>query len=168
MRFLTRAEYPLVALVLFSLAGKAALNRQDEDHTILEPPFVLAVQRELSQAGFTSNVEQWPTGVAIQAQGGACRIWVRESTPHGTMRNVYDELAKPLGKLRFVYREAISEDPPKLDPMLRFFFNREMARLGVKVSRSPIYAVASSSACDIHSIQWPVTIGRPPDLPPRA
>ncbi len=159
MRFLTRAEYPLVALVLLSLAGKAAVNREDQNPAILEHTFALAVQRQLSQAGFTTNVERWPTGVTIQAQEGACRMWVRESSPHGTMRNIYDELAKPLGPLRFIYRGATFEEPPKLDPMLRFFFNREMARLGIKTSRSPIYAVASSSVCDLHSIQWPVTVG---------
>jgi len=159
MKFLTTAEYTLVALVLLSLAGKVAVNRQEQDQAILGHTFASAVVQQLSQAGFTTKVQQWPTGVAVQAQRGACRMWVRESSPHGTMRNIYDELAKPLGPLRFIYRGASFKEPPKLNPMLRFFFNREMARVGIATSRSPIYAVASSAACNISSIRWPMAIG---------
>ncbi len=159
MRFLTKAEYPLVVLVLLSLAGKVASNRQDQKNDAFEQNFATSVVRQLSEAGFTTTVEQWPTGVALQAQRDACRMWVRENNPHGTMRNIYDELAKPVGPLLYIYRGASFQKPPKLDPMLRFFFNREMAHLGIATSRFPVYAVALSAACDISSIAWPVELG---------
>lgn len=159
MKFSRAAEFTLVLLVLLSLAGKLAVNRRDQDVKIVEGAFASAVEQQLSQAGFTTKVERWPTGVAVQAHRAACRLWVRDNTPHGTMRNIYENLAKAVGPLRYVYRGTIYEKPPQVDPMLRFLVGREMARVGIATARYPVYAVASSAACDISSLQWPVAIG---------
>lgn len=154
MKSFTAADYGLAALVLLSLAGKLATNQQDQDPRILERAFASTVVRQLSKAGFTSKIEEWPTGVAVQAQRGACLMWVREDSPHGTMRNVYDELARPVGSLHYIYRGVVYKEPPKLEPLMRFFIHREIARVAIVTSRSPIYAVASSTACNLRSIQW--------------
>lgn len=159
MKFLTTAEYGLVALLLLSLAGKLATNRQDRDSRTFERTLASAVVQEFSRARFTTKVEEWPSGVAVHAERGACRMWVRESSPHGTMRNVHEELATSVGSLRYIYRGESFKEPPTLDPMLWFFFDREMARLGITVSRYPLYAVASSKACDPSLVRWPVAIG---------
>lgn len=158
MRSLSAAEYPFVALVLLSLTGKVATNTADEPLVSAERTFASAVVRQLSRSGFATTVEHWPTGVVVHAQHGACRMWVRDYSPHGTMRNVHEELANPIGPLRFVYKGAASEEPPKVGPLLRFFLQREMLRLGVSTPKYPIYAVASSPTCDHLSFRLPASI----------
>lgn len=158
MRYLSAAEYALIALVLLSLAGKVATNTTEQATASAGPTFESAVVRQLSQSRFNTTVEHWPTGVVVHARRGACQMWVRNYGPHGTMRNVYEALAEPLGSLRYIYKGATSKDPPKLDPLLRYFFHREMLRLGVRIPNYPIYAVAASAACDRSAITWPISI----------
>ncbi len=158
MRSLSGVEYPLIALVLLSLAGKVATNTADQSPASAERTFASAVVQQLSKSGLTTAVEQWPTGVVVHARRGACQMWGRDYSPHGTMRNVYEELAEPVGSLRYIYKGETLDVPPKLDPMLRFFFRREMLRLGVTTAKYPIYAVASSAACNGSLITWPDTI----------
>lgn len=158
MRSLSAAEYSLIALVLLSVAAKVATNTTEQSTASARSTFESAVVRQLSQSRFKTTVENWPTGVVVHARRGACQLWVRDYGPHGTMRNVYEELAEPVGSLRYIYKGAISREPPKLEPLLRYFFHREMVRLGVSTARYPIYAVASSTACDVSAISWPVSI----------
>jgi hypothetical protein len=149
----------LIGLLLLSIAGKVATNTEDQPAVIAERTFASSVVQKLSERGFRTVVKHWPTGVVVHARREKCRLWVRDYTPHGTMRNVYEELAAPLGSIRYTYMGRTAKEPPKLDPLLRFFFHREMLRLGVSAPRYPIYAVASSAGCRIWSFEWPVSIG---------
>lgn len=158
MRSLSVAEYSLFAVVLLSLAGKVVTNTADQPTPIAERTFASAVVQQASKRGFSTRVEHWPSGVVVHARRGACQMWVRDYSPHGTHRNVYEALAEPLGSLRYIYKGEISEDPPKLEPLLRYFFRREVLRLGVKTPKYPIYAVASSASCDKSAITWPASI----------
>lgn len=155
---LSAAEYPLIALVLLSIAGKVVTNTADPPTGSAERTFASAVVQQLSEREFRTRVEHWPTGVVVHARRGACQMWVRDYRPHGTYRNVYEELAEPLGPLRYTYKGVTSGDPPKVDPLLRFFFHRELLRLGVQAPRYPIYAVASSAACDRSAATLPASI----------
>lgn len=159
MRSLSAAEYSLVALVLLSVAGKVATNTADASAETAERSFASAVVSQLSHAGFDTAVEHWPTGVVVHARRGACEMWVRDYGPHGTFRNVYEDMAEPVGSLRYVYNGATFQNPPKLEPLLRYFFRREMLRLGVPARKYPIYAVASSAACAGSPIAFAASIG---------
>lgn len=158
MRYLGAAEYPFIALLLLSLAGKVVTNTGDQPAPIAERIFASAVVQQASERGFSTRVEYWPSGVVVHARRGDCQMWVRDYSPHGTYRNTYEALAEPLGSLRYIYKDEISEDPPKLDPLLRYFFRREMLRLGVHTPKYPIYAVAWTASCDRSGITWPASI----------
>jgi hypothetical protein len=81
-------------------------------------------------------------------------MWARVYEPYGTSLSYYQEQAAEVGPLTFVYRNQQYSRAPKLEPLLRFYVSRELARARLRASRWPIVAVAASSGCDLNAIAW--------------
>jgi len=152
---LLKTEAVFGALLVLSLGGKIVLNGSDESLIDDGPKFALAVATTLNEQGFDTKATFWPTGPQVEARRGDCFMWVRDYTPHGTMKNILMVLAEPVGKLRYSYRGEIADEPPKVLPLIRFFLRREVARLGTVAPRYPIYAVAENAACSLERTRLP-------------
>ena len=150
-----KTEAVFGGLLVLSLGGKIVLNVSDESLIEDGPKFALAVARSLNEQGFETRVTVWPSGPQVEARRGNCFMWVRDYSPHGTMKNIVMELAEPVGELRYTYKGTIGEEPPKVLPLIRFFVRREAARIGILTPRYPIYAVAVNAACSLQQTRLP-------------
>ena len=155
MKSLLKIEAVFGLLLVLSLGGKIVVNGSDGSLVDDGPKFALAVSQTLNEQGFDTKANFWPTGPEVEARREGCFMWVRDYTPHGTMKNIVIALAQPVGKLRYSYLGKISKDPPKIVPLIRFFGRREVARLGKVGPRYPIYALAVNSACPLEQIRLP-------------
>lgn len=150
MRF--SASLAFAALLLVSLGAKAALTMPAAEPDPLR--FADEADAMLRARGFATRFERRTFGVVVEGRRGGCRLAVGDYTPYGTFAERFDQLALPIGPLRFVYRGAVHAKAPKLVPLLDFYMSRELRRVGVRALRHPIAAVAASPACDLASFDW--------------
>ncbi len=152
MKYPLAASLTAAALLALTLSPKlvAAETPQRRDNKV----FVRDITRLLADAGFQTRSERRPLGVAVFGTRPGCAIMIRESVPHGTYLNVLEQLARPYGRLRFIYRGRISETAPKALPLLDFYIFRELGRIGIRIPRAPILAVAAKPDCDVGGIPW--------------
>ncbi len=140
------------ALAVVSL-GLKSINL-GADPRVDKPRFTAALATHLRPAGFAVRLEGMDGSPRLIAARGECRVKAREYPPHGTQRDALVELGRAIGPTRYVYRGEWSETPPKLRPLLAFYVTRELARVGLDVSRRPIVAVAIAPACPPLSASW--------------
>jgi hypothetical protein len=125
-----------------------------------EPPLgddilVSRVERALGAVGLSVRIQpDPPLGKIVFGNGPRCRMWARNFEPYGNSLSYFQEQATGVGPLKFVYNNQVYSRAPKLEPLLRFYVSRELARAGLAAYRRPIIAVAASPACDLQAISW--------------
>jgi hypothetical protein len=146
------ASLAFVALLLVSLGAKAAVNAPAGEADSRR--FASEAAAMLNAGGFATSFKQRTFGILVEGRRGGCRLAVGDYTPYGTFADRFDQLAAPIGPLRFVYRGAVHAQAPKLVPLLDYYRFRELRRVGLPARRHPIAAVAASPACADVPIDW--------------
>jgi hypothetical protein len=146
------ASLAFAALLLVSLGAKAALTAPAEYPDSRR--FANEAAAMLRARGFATLSSRRTFGILVEGRRGSCRLRVADYTPYGTYADRFDELAGPVGPLRFVYRGAVQARAPKLVPLLDYYRFRELRRVGLPALRHPIAAVAASPGCDLASFDW--------------
>jgi hypothetical protein len=140
----------LFAIVLaLGLGGKIASNRP-----VPEPdlgPFRAAGERLLRAQGFT--VWKDPAG-PLRGRRGECRVLLGDYSPYGTFADLYAEMAEPVGPIQYVFRGSVYARPPKLRPLIEFYLERELRRVGYGPPRHPVAAVAVTPGCALDAGRW--------------
>jgi len=148
----------LAALLAVSLGGKLAVSTG-----VYRPSTEAAAantaantQRMLSAAGFDARIIETYRSprVFVDARRGSCHIIAGDYPPNGIFRDVYRDLAAPVGKLRFVYRGQLHEQESKLLGLFDYYVWSELRRIGVKTKRRPAIAVAASEDCVLQDLPW--------------
>lgn len=153
MIFVGRVQALLASALAISLTGKAASNQTvlSVNHTVVAS----RLESVLRTVGMEpSGRSPLAGGLAVSAKGAGCEVWAVEYSPYGTMADVIASEAQPVGSLRYVYHGRVYDQPPGLEPLLRFYWWRELKRIGIDAPRSPIIAVASSASCDLSAVPW--------------
>lgn len=146
------ASAAFAALLLVSLGAKAVLTAPAAEPDSRR--FAGEAAAMLRARGFATHFEKRTFGVLVEGRRGDCRLAVGDYTPYGTFADRFDQLARPIGPLRFVYRGASHAQAPKLVPLLDFYMSRELRRVGLATLRHPIAAVAASPGCDLNVVDW--------------
>ena len=154
MKSFARLELALAAALVVSLGGKlaAASRTSDPDpHTA-----AASAERMLTSAGFDARIVETSRSprVFVEARRGQCRMIAGEYPPHSTFRDVYLDLAAPIGPLRFAHRGRLLDREPKVLGLWDFYRWRELRRIGVAAPRNAIIAVAASSGCHAETLPW--------------
>jgi hypothetical protein len=150
VRFSASAVF--AALLLVSLGAKAALTAP-----AAEPDprrFAGEAAAMIRARGFAPRFDRHTFGILVEGRRGGCRLVIGDYTPYGTFADRFDQLAGPIGPLRFVYRGAFHTQAPKVVPLLDFYRVRELRRVGLPALRHPIAAVAASPGCDLAPFDW--------------
>lgn len=135
-----------------SLAGKLLSNRGVPEPDLGQfQETALAVLRAQGYQAWARTSER---GLVVRGRKRGCTIMLADYSPYGTFADVFQEMAAPIGPLKFIYDGALYTYPPKVFPLGRFYIERELHRVGIATSRSPIVAVAASPACDISRLDW--------------
>ena len=154
MKYFGAPNLLLAALLIVSIASKAAFaGPEPEDRA--EDSAATAAEM-LHAAGFETRLVRLvrsPRIVTVAERPG-CRIVAGFYPPHSTFRDVWQNLASPVGRLRFAWRGRLYEDEPKLGSLFDFYRWRELRRIGVPADRSPVIAVASSPGCPADILPW--------------
>jgi hypothetical protein len=113
-----------------------------------------AVAAFLLQHGYESRVEKRFDSFFIHANAGKCRMVIRKAVPQGWDRSSIELLAKPVGRLTYVFDGAVHAHQPFLAPMLDEYWMRVRFKLGLSPNRHPVLAVAASDDCAVDAIPW--------------
>lgn len=132
-----------VGLLALTLAIKVvALGRPEPQEDIAG--YLVAVSADLRADGFEATID--PRQFVV-AERGACRMKVRDMQPMGVLRTTYERLGADFGPSRYAWRGAWRDPPPKYGPLLHYYIQRELARIGVTIPRPSITSVAAGPAC---------------------
>ena len=104
--------------------------------------------------GFESRLEKRFGSVFIHAIAGKCRMLISEAVPQGWNRSSIELLAKPLGRLNYVFNGAVHAQQPFLVPMLDEYWMRVRIKMGLSPNRHPVLAVAASDDCAVNALPW--------------
>lgn len=113
-----------------------------------------AVVPFLLEHGFESHLEKNSDGVLVHATAGKCRMLISEATPQGWDRNQNELLAKPVGRLSYIFDGAIQPYEPFLAPVLYSWWRQVRIKLGLSPNYHPVFAVAASEECAIDTLPW--------------
>jgi hypothetical protein len=135
-----------------SLAGKLLANRPAPvpDQGL----FNAEAARLLRQSGFDVSPEPHKFAILLRARRPGCDLLVGDYAPYGTFGEAFRQLAAPVGPLRFAWRGISYDRAPKLRPLLEYYGQRELRRVGLPAVRTPIVAYAASPGCDLSRISW--------------
>lgn len=133
----------LGVLLLLGVGAKLLTNLPAPELSIA--PFRQEGARLLRAKGYTVWVD--PAG-PLHGRKGTCRVLLGDYSPYGTFADLYREMAGPIGPLHFAYRGARYVRAPKVRPLIEFYVERELRRLGRRVRRHPIAAFAATPGCD--------------------
>ncbi|MDB5691384.1 MAG: hypothetical protein JWO81_447 [Alphaproteobacteria bacterium] len=139
-------------LLAASLAGKLLAERRapEPDRSL----FYAEAAGLLRQNGFDVSPEPHRFEILLRARSPGCTLLVGDYTPYGTFAEAFRQLAAPVGPLRFAWRGRSYERAPKLRPLLEYYGQRELRRIGLATARTPIVAFAASPGCDLSRISW--------------
>jgi hypothetical protein len=113
-----------------------------------------AVASFLVQHGFESRVEKRFGQVFVHANSGKCRMLLTEAVPQNS--GTVELLAKPVGRLSYVFDGAVYEHEPSPASVL---IGEYWTRVSIKMGLSPnhhrrVLAVAASNDCAIDALPW--------------
>ena len=133
-------------VLVLSLAIKLAV----QDVAIGENPAsaVEAIANALRLDGFVVSATSSAPPV-VKAARGNCTLIARVLDPHGTFRDT--ALSKfPRGwPVTYVWRGSWRQSLPRLGPLIEYYVQREMARIGIAASRAPVIMVARQPGCTL-------------------
>lgn len=140
------------AVLGLSLAGKILSNRPAPapDNQV----FANRLAALLGRHGYKVAREPFENSSSVRAFNGACRIWATESNAHRTFEEVIRRRGRLVGPIRYIFEGKVYESQPRAQPLLSFYWWRELRRIGVDAPRRPVVAVAASDGCDITAIDW--------------
>jgi hypothetical protein len=108
----------------------------------------------LRDSGFRVREEQHGFLRLVRAERPGCMLLAGDYDPHGTFDQAFRQFAVPIGPLRFAYRGRAAEAAPKLRPLLEYYYERELRRIGVPAGRAPIVAFAATPGCRAADLPW--------------
>lgn len=151
MKFSRVSAFFLLFLVV-SLALKIGIDPEpgDVSHARVEHELIAM----LEQQGYRVSVEQRSWSPLVRGSKPGCNILIAMRDPDGATKDRIADLARPVGPLHYVYRGAITAEPPSLDPMIRGRIVRQIRQFGIRMGRSPVLAVAASPTCDLKQLLW--------------
>jgi hypothetical protein len=136
-------------LLLLGVGAKLLTNRPAPELSLA--PFRQEGARLLRAKGYRVRVD--PAGPLRGSKSG-CRVLLGDYSPYGTFADLYREMARPIGPLHFAYRGERYAEAPKLRPLIELYVEREFRRLGWRVRRHPIAAVAATPGCGVDEDGW--------------
>jgi hypothetical protein len=150
---LSPAELSFALLLAASLSGKllasgAAQPGPDQGSLNLRTADLLRA------GGFTVTAEPHKFETLLRAERRGCRLLAGAYDPRGTFAEAFRQLAAPVGPLRFAYRGESYDRPPKLRPLLEYYSQRELRRIGLAPALTPIVAYAATPGCEVGAIAW--------------
>ena len=113
-----------------------------------------AVAAFLLHHGFESHIEKRFGSVFIHANAGKCRMLISKAVPQGWDQSSIELLAKPVGRLTYVFDGAVHAHQPFLAPMLDEYWTRVRIKMGQSPNRHPVLAVAASDDCALNTLPW--------------
>jgi hypothetical protein len=113
-----------------------------------------AIASFLLQQGFESRLEKRFGQVLVYANAGKCRMLISEAAPQGWNNSSIELLAKPVGRLHYVFDGAVQERESFLAPVVDEYWTRVRLKMGLSHSRHPMLAVAASDDCGVDSLPW--------------
>jgi hypothetical protein len=113
-----------------------------------------AVASFLVQHGFEAHVEKRLGQDFVHANAGKCRVLIGQAIPQTS--GIIELLAKPVGRLSYVFDGAVYEHEPSPASVL---IGEYWTRVSIKMGLSPnhhrrVLAVAASNDCAIHALPW--------------
>ena len=105
----------------------------------------MALASVLARQGFVAAVDT--ARPFVLARRGACRVKARIYDPYGTDRQFILRRDGSVGPVRFAYRGRWTDEAPKIRPLLQFYVQRELARVGIATPRPAIVSMASARGC---------------------
>jgi hypothetical protein len=108
----------------------------------------------LLQHGFETRFEKRFDWVIVHANAGKCRMLVSGAAPQGWDRSRIEMLAKPVGRLSYVFDGAVHAHEPFVASMLDEYWTRVRVRVGLSPNRHPVLAVAASDDCAVDALPW--------------
>ena len=103
----------------------------------------------LQAAGYETEIVPHAFLTHVLATRGQCRALVAELKPNGTTLARLDLQAKGIGAGQVVYRGQYRAGIPPFLPTVMDRVQREMARLGVALTRAPVIYLAQTADCEI-------------------
>jgi len=108
----------------------------------------------LLQHGFETHLEERLGQSLVHANAGKCRILISEADPQKS--GTTELLARPVGRLSYVFDGAVHEHEPSAAWAL---IDKYLARMSIKVGaepsrHTPVLAVAASNECSINALPW--------------
>jgi hypothetical protein len=146
------ANLAFAALLAASLGGKLLASRPAAK--VDRAGFARQAASFLRASGYAVEVGRIPINPLIYGTRAGCRLMIGDYDPHGTMANVFDRAARPVGPLHFYYRGVAYGSAPKLRPLTEYYVRRELVQIGRPVARRPVLAVAASPGCDLAALDW--------------
>jgi hypothetical protein len=139
----------VIALVL-SVAWKSAI-RSDIENDAREHLVVFLKRNHFD----VSPIEQIVDDVSmIRAQTASCDLKIVQLAPNGSNRDLFRSLATGADHAFVVFRGQVYTRQPILWTVLDDFWVRHLRELGVTTHSTPVFAVATNSACDAERIPW--------------
>ena len=137
------------AVLMLGVAAKLVSNGPVPEPDLR--PFREAGARSLRAQGY--SVWKDPAG-PLRGRRGNCQVLLGDYSPYGTFADVYAEMARPIGRLRYAYRGRGYDRAPKLRPLIEYYVEREIRRVGYRLSRHPIAAAAVTPGCALDQSAW--------------
>ncbi len=103
------------------------------------------VEAAMRDAGFTAQID--PEIPFVLANKGGCQAKLRILTAHGSTRHALARIDATVGPTQYHYRGMWNEKAPKFRPLAAYYFQRELARVGIYRARSPVISAATSTGC---------------------
>ena len=146
------ASLLFAGLLAASMSGKLLANRMapEPDGAVLNTRLAAL----LRESGFQVHGESHGFANLVRAERPGCTMLAGDYDPHGTFDAAYRQFAAPIGPLHFSYRGRSFESAPKLRPLLEYYGQRELRRLGFAPARNPIVAYAASPGCKADGLSW--------------
>lgn len=116
--------------------------------------FVEQVEAVLRRAGLATARVTRPFGTVVLGSRGTCRMMVGDYPPDGTLAEPLAAEARGVGPLSYVWAGDTYAQAPKLRPLIEYYVRRELVRLGSRIRRWPILAVARGGDCGGIRIDW--------------
>lgn len=154
MKSLPPGSAPFAVLLLVSLGIKiATLSPPPNDNHV---PGAIAAARLLRAEGFDVRLVRLtrsPNLLAV-ARRGDCRIRAGGYPIHDTFADIYEDLARPVGPVHFLFQGRVTDEAPKWRARLAYYLWTVKIRIGLAAAPSPIIAIAASPQCELERVHW--------------